>query len=418
MIGGVQLEMLIDTGCKVNLITDKAWQYLKNNKVTCYKQVKEPNKTLLAYGSEIPLEVLGSFEAIIGINGRSERSTIYVINSGPRNLLGKDTAIRLGVLKLGTDEKINQVDLETKKPFSKFKDILIEIPIDESVKPVTQPYRRIPIPLEEKIERKIHELLELDIIEEVHGPSSWISPLVPILKDNGEIRLCVDMRCANSAILRENHPLPCMGHLLPKISKAKYFSKLDIKNAFHQIAIHPNSRHLTIFITAKGLYRYKRLIFGITCAPEIFQKILEKMLIECEGIINFIDDIIIHGSSEQEHDFRLSQVLKVLKENNVLLNEEKCVYKVNKIDFLGHELTPEGVKPLPKYIDSISNFRAPRTIEELQSFLGLVNYINKWIPNLATTSEPLKELLRKKLSEKATVEKIWLEKQEEAFEKL
>lgn len=415
-IGGVKVEMMIDSGCKVNIITDKTWEYLKQNGVVCFKQVKEPNKILLAYGSKKPLGVLGSFEAVIKANGRSYRNILYVIKEGPRNLLGKDTAIQLGVLKLGIG--INHINNQITKPFSKFKDVLVEIPIDDTIKPVMQPNRRVPIPLEGVIEGKIKELLQSDIIEEVHEPSKWISPIVPILKDDGEVRLCVDMRRANAAILRENHPLPCMEHLLPQIKKAKHFTKLDIKNAFHQIELHPTSRHITTFITSSGLYRYKRLMFGVTCAPELFQKILEKMLIKCEGVINFIDDILIWGSTEEEHDLRVAKVLEVLKENNVVLNEAKCVYKAGKVNFLGHELSSEGVKPLQKYIRSISEFREPKTIEELQSFLGLVNYINKWIPNLATSTEPLKELLRKKLGKKASIEEHWTQRQDQAFKKL
>lgn len=415
-IGGVKLKMLIDSGCQLNLISDKTWEYLKSNKIICSKQIKEPNKTLLAYGSKTPLYVMGSFEAVIKANGKVERTTIYVVENGSRDLLGKQTAMRLGVLKLGI--RINQINHEPNKPFPKFKDVLVDIPINEGIKPVIQPYRKIPIPLEEKIDKKVQELLDLDIIEEVHEPSTWISPIVPILKDNNDIRICLDMRRANAAILKENHPLPCMEKLLPKIRKAQYFTKLDIKNAFHQVELHPNSRHLTTFITSRGLYRYKRLMFGIACAPELFQKILEKMLIKCEGIINFIDDILIWGSSEEEHDLRLSKVLEVLRENNVLLNEDKCTYKVTEVNFLGHVLTPVGVKPLPKYINSIQEFRVPKTIEELQSLLGLANYINKWMPKLATITEPLKKLLREKLGKKARIEKYWTDKQQEAFERL
>ncbi|XP_011858920.1 PREDICTED: uncharacterized protein K02A2.6-like [Vollenhovia emeryi] len=412
-VGGVKINMLIDSGCKLNLITDKTWEFLKDQKVTSFNLIKEPDKTLLAYGSDTPLNIQGSFETGIKVNNREETATIYVISRGSRDLLGKDTAIRLGVLNLGLN--VYQIG---NRPFSKFKGVLVEIPIDESEKPVSQPYRRIPIPIEEKINKKIKKLLDADIIEEVNEPSKWISPIVPILKDNGELRLCVDMRRANAAIRRENHPLPSMDHLLPKIRKAAFFTKLDIKNAFHQVELHPNSRHITTFITLKGLYRYKRLMFGITCAPELFQKILEKMLIKCEGVINFIDDILVYGCTEQEHNLRLQKVLQVLEENNVLLNQAKCVYKTRKINFLGHELTPGGIKPLDKYVRSITEFRTPKTVDELQSFLGLPNYINKWIPNLATLTEPLKELLRKKIKKNASIEEYWTKKQEEAFKGL
>lgn len=414
-VGGVNLELLIDSGCKLNLITDKTWEMLKQENIKVGNQVKGTHKTLFAYGSKTPLNVKGTFETTIKVNGKSEYATVFVIDGGSRDLLGKETAIKLGVLKLGIG--INEVT-ENKKPFPKFKNVLIEIPINEKCKPISQPYRRIPIPIEKKIELKINELLESDIIEEVHGPSSWISPVVPILKDNDDIRLCVDMRRANTAILRENHPLPCMDNLLPKIKKARYFSKLDIKNAFHQIEIHPNSRYLTTFITAKGLYRYKRLMFGITCAPELFQKIVEKMLIGLDGVMNFIDDILVYGEDELQHDERLSKVTEVLKNNNVLLNDDKCVYKVQKINFLGHELTPDGTKPLKKYMTSIAEFRVPKTIEELQSFLGLVNYINKWLPNLATMTEPLKSLLRQKTGKRTNIEGYWKEEQNVGFQQL
>lgn len=412
-VGGIEIDMLIDSGCRLNLLTDKTWEELKNKKVQASNLIKRPNKTLLAYGSNTPLTVEGSFETTVEVDGRKELTTIYVISGGTRNLLGKNTATHLGVLKLGIG--INQVEIT---PFPKFKGILVEIPVDDSIKPVSQPCRRVPIPIEEKVTMKIRELLDSDIIEEVQGPSKWVSPIVPIMKGNGELRLCVDMRRANAAIMRENHPLPSMDHFLPKMKKAKYFSKLDIKNAFHQVEIHPESRHITTFITSTGLYRYKRLMFGITCAPEIFQKIIEKMLINCEGVVNFIDDILIFGDSEDEHDARLKRVLQILNENNAVLNRSKCIFKTQDVSFLGHKLNHEGVKPLDKYVESIKSFRVPKTIEELQSFLGLVNYINKWIPNLATMTEPLKQLLRQKMGKRDSLEKLWSEEQNKAFQKL
>ncbi|KMQ92700.1 hypothetical protein RF55_7276 [Lasius niger] len=287
------------------------------------------------------------------------------------------------VLHLGT--RINTIET-----FPKFKDISINIPIDRKVKPVLQPYRRIPIPLEEKVNRKIEELIDQDIIEKVEGPSEWISPMVPILKENGEIRICIDMRRANMAIIRENHPLPTMDQILPQFRNAKYFSKLDVRNAFHQIEITPQSRHITTFITSKGLYRYKRLMFGISCALEIFQKIMENLLITCDGTVNFIDDIVVFGSNEEQHDKRLTQVLDTLKQNNVLLNQDKCLYKTTEIQFLGHNLSAQGIRPLAKYIDVIRKFRRPNTIEEIQSFLGLLNFVEQ-----DTAFNTLKEKLSK-----------------------
>lgn len=170
----------------------------EKERASVFNQVKRPIKRLIPYGSKTPLDVEGSFEATIKAGRNEANGTFYVINGGTRDLLGKDSAIELGVLRVGVD--INQVET---KEFAKFKDILVEIPIDETVKPVAQPYRRIPIPLEQKVKEKVQELLDCDIIEEVKQPSKWVSPIVPILKESGELRLCVDMRRANAAILRK-----------------------------------------------------------------------------------------------------------------------------------------------------------------------------------------------------------------------
>nr|CAH7764304.1 unnamed protein product [Callosobruchus chinensis] len=400
-LGGVPLDMLIDSGSKTNIIDDK----------TVYDQIKNPTKLLFAYGSSTPLKVLGSFRSKISVGNNNETATFYVIQNGTRCLLGKNTSIALGVLKIGLG--INSVE-----EFPKFKGVVVDIPIDKSVPPVCQPYRRIPIPLESKVEEKIQELVDSDIIEAVNGPAKWISPIVPILKSSGEVRICVDMRRANKAILRENHPLPTMDVLLPHFKNAKIFSRLDIKNAFHQIEISEPSRYITTFITNKGLFRYKRLMFGITCAPEIFQKILERILQSCEGTVNFIDDILVYGKNLEEHDCNLDRTLEVLKENNILLNNTKCIFKISKIEFLGHELSAQGIKPLESHIKVIQNFRAPKTIDEIQSFLGLLNFVGKWIANLATLTEPIRKILRLKLGKNANIETFWKEEQSRAFIKL
>lgn len=402
--------MLIDSGSRCNIITDKTWKYLKKHTVRVSSQIRKPDKTLLPYGSKEPLEIMGSFEAdiVISTNKTARKTIFYVVRDGTRNLLGKNTAIKLGVLQIGLH--VNAI-----QPFRKFKDVTIAIPIDKNVKPIIQPYRRIPIPLENKVNAKLTELQDSDIIEEVNGPTLWVSPMVPVLKENGEVRICIDIRCANGAIIRENHPLPTMNEMLPNFRQAKYFSRLDIKNAFHQLEIDPDSRYITTFSTSKGLFRYKRLMFGIFCAPEIFQKVLEKILLGCEDTENFIDDIIVFGHEEQIHDKRLHKVLKVLKENNILLNEGKCIFKTKKVEFLGHELSEEGIKPLGKYIKVIRTSRCPTTIEEIQGFLGLVNFVGKWIPNLVTLTKPLRELLRLKLRKTYNIQKYWTVKQDAAF---
>lgn len=258
--------------------------------------------------------------------------------------------------------------------------------------PVAQHARRPPIALLSRIEEKLDQLESADIIEKVTGYSDWLSPLVVLVKDNGELRICVDMRMANRAIKREYHFMPTIDDFLPRMKSAKFFSRLDIKEAFHQIELDETSRSITTFITHRGMYRYKRLMFGVSCAPEMFQKILEQLLAGCENCISFIDDIIVFGADEAEHDRCLNQVLDVLKRHNVLLNMRKCIFKVTELDFLGHHISSQGIRPAESKVEALKVFRTPKDSEELRSFLGLATYVGRFLPDLGTVSAPLRSL--------------------------
>lgn len=142
------------------------------------------------------------------------------------------------------------------------------------------------------------------------------------------------------------------------------------------------------------------------------------MLLPCEGVVNFIDDIVVFGINETEHCARLNHVLEVLRENQVLLNEKKCIFNTKRIQFLGHELSADGVKPQDKYIDGIKSFSEPKTVDEVQSFLGLVTYIGKWVPNLATLTDPIRQILRQKLHTHADISTYWRSDQQTAFEEI
>ena len=147
--------------------------------------------------------------------------------------------------------------------------------------------------MRDKLTTKLDELVELDIIEKVSGPSSWVSPVVVVPKPSGDIRLCVDMRQAHMAVKRERFPIPTIDEVLQDLNQNKFFSKLDLTSAYHQIELSPESRDITTFGTHKGLYRYKRLMFGISCAPEMYQMVLHQVLQECDGAHNILEDVIV-----------------------------------------------------------------------------------------------------------------------------
>ncbi|XP_062563343.1 uncharacterized protein LOC134226528 [Armigeres subalbatus] len=222
--------MTIDSGAAGNLIDLQTWTRLQRDgaKVKFSRQV---DRSFKAYGTERPLNMVGMFSAEIEAGGHKVEAVFYIAENGKQCLLGDETAKQLKVLKIGYGvASIHQHP----KPFPKIKGVLVEIPIDLNVKAVQQPYRRAPFALEDKIADKLQYLLNQDIIERVEESSPWVSPIVPILKDNGEVRLCVDMRRANQAIVRETHPLPIVEEMFGGITGATRFSKLDIKEAYHQ----------------------------------------------------------------------------------------------------------------------------------------------------------------------------------------
>lgn len=408
-IGGVAVTAIIDSGSKYNLLSETTWERLKSKAVVVLNQKKETGKVFRAYGGH-ELPQLGMFTSEILVNGQRELADFYVIKGNGKILLGRDTAIQLGVLKIGAT--INEVDSNGKiETMGKIKNVIIDIPIRTDAKPIVQPYRRIPVALEKAVDARIDELLAQGIVERVNEPSKWVSPVVAVPKGD-DVRICVDMRRANDAVERENHPLPTIEDFLPHLGKAKMFSRLDVKNAFHQVEISRESREITTFITRKGLFRYTRLMFGISCAPELFQKLMEQILGGCDGCLNFIDDIIVFGEDKREHDHRLAKVQEALKENEVGLNEEKCVYGANKIKFLGHTLSGDGITADSDKLEAIRNFREPHSGEEVRSFLGLVNYVGKFIPDLATLTEPLRLLM------KQNQKFVWGQEQKKAFDQL
>ncbi|KAF2902564.1 hypothetical protein ILUMI_03621 [Ignelater luminosus] len=243
-----------------------------------------------------------------------------------------------------------------------------------------------------------------DIIEKVEHPTNWVSSMVVIPEPGGEIRLCIDMRRANVAIQRERLPIPTFDDIVPQLRQGKIISKLDIKDAFHQIELAPESSDVTTFITPKGLYRFKRLMFGITCAPEMYQRIIQQVLQKCKETI--------YASNKKEHEIRLNKVLDVLEQKALTLNQKKCIFGKSSVTFMGHILSEKEIQLLESKIETIESFRQPQTKEQVRSFLGLVNYVGKFIPDLATTTEPLRRLIRQDVHFK------WTRETERAFEKL
>ena len=159
-----------------------------------------------------------------------------------------------------------------------------------------------------------------------------------------------------------------------------------MKWAFHQIELKEESRGITTFATHQGLYHYKRLMFGVSCAPEMYQRVIQQIQQGCEGARNLYDDIVVHGATKEEHDERLEKVLQRIQDKGLTLNKEKCRFYIPELEFMGHLLSARGIGPMKSKVEAVSNARKPDSVWEVRRFLGLVNYCGKFIPDLATAA--------------------------------
>lgn len=239
------------------------------------------------------------------------------------------------------------------------------------------------------MEEKIKELLKMDIIEEVNGPTPWVNPVVIVPKANCEIRLCLDMRQANRAIIRERYPIPTVDELLQSMNGSMFFSKLDLKWGYHQLELTPQSRQITTFAVHNGVYRYKRLIFGVSSASEQYQHEIASALAGIEGVENISDDVIVHAADQETHLQHLHAIMNRLRQCGLTLNPLKCQFGMNCLNFMGILLTQKGFGPTEERV------REPQNASEVRSFLGLVSYSSRFIPQFATLAEPLRRLTRK-----------------------
>ena len=190
-----------------------------------------------------------------------------------------------------------------------------KLKINENVKPVIMPSKRIPIALRPILKSELDRLENKQVIAKIEEPTEWVSQVVLTKKKNGKARLCIDPRELNKALLREHYTLPIMDDILHELGESKFFSKADLANGYWHIKLDEESSKLTTFQTYYGRYRWKRLPFGLSVSSEIFQRKLTEALVGLSGIICIADDIIIHGKSESEHDLNMKKFIERCVEN-------------------------------------------------------------------------------------------------------
>ena len=262
--------------------------------------------------------------------------------------------------------------------------------------PVRHAPRRVPEALKPAIKAELESLVEQDIIKPVTEATDWVNSLVYVTKEkSGELRLCLDPKDLNKCIKRPHYYTPTIDDILPDLHGAKYISTLDAKSGYWNIPLDPESQLLTTFNTPGfGRFCFKRLPFGLISSQDIFQQRIDLALTGLHNVKPIADDIKVHGSNEIEHDISLLEACQRCLDTGLKLNPNKCHIKQKSVTFFGNNVTTDGLQPDPSKVKAIQQLAAPRDKQETRSLIGLVTYLQRYIPNTSKLLEPIRNLLK------------------------
>lgn len=410
VIDDTSIDFKIDSGAEVTVIP-------KNTYDSKLKHIKLFNSKKVICGPDGGnLNLAGVLHVDLKNKNLIFKDKVYVVSGLQHSLLSCAASEHLNLIQriFQVNSQINPVE-EFPKLFSGLGKV--EKPYKIKLKENAKPYaicvpRRVPLALRSKLQKLLEQMTKDGIIEAVDEPTEWCAPMVIVPKKSGDIRICVDLSVLNDNIEREYFPMASVDYTLSQFSNAKVFSVIDANAGFWQISLDEDSTNLTTFISPFGRYKFRRLPFGIKSAPEVFQKRIRETVPDGPGIVGLMDEFVIFGATEEEHDKRLREVLSKLQAAGWTLNAEKCQFKVKEVKFLGHVISSEGIKPDPNKTEAIANLPRPNSVKELKRFLGMSGFLSKFIPKMADIANPLYELL------KNNVEWIWGPAQEASFQRI
>ena len=278
--------------------------------------------------------------------------------------------------------------------------------------PIRQPLRRQPLLHTETIDEHTKNLLKAKVIEPSAG--EWAANVVLAKKKDGTLRFCIDYRQLNQHTLRDSYPLPRIDDCLDTLRGATWFSTMDLRSGFHQVAMHEPDKDKTAFLTKRGIFRFRKMPFGLCNAPATFQRLMDIMLagLSYDICLAYLDDIIVFSTDVETHLGRLRQIFDRLRRTNLKLKPSKCTFLQRNVHFLGYIISAEGIAADPTKIESVVNWPTPERLRDVRSFLGLCSYYRKMVRGFSEIAAPLHALTQK------NAPFIWTEKCQNAFDQL
>uniref|UniRef100_A0A5S6Q2K1 Reverse transcriptase domain-containing protein n=1 Tax=Trichuris muris TaxID=70415 RepID=A0A5S6Q2K1_TRIMR len=399
-LNGVSIDMEVDSGASFTVLSESVFKRLSSKSQSRLEAFPQ----LLCDFQGHRVHVLGAASLNVEFGTYSGMLTALIVKGQRSSLLGRNWFKPLGICVTGIHKLerglIDSLVAEYADLFTMTAEAAkvppVMLHVDPSVPPIKMSARRIPFALRERVSQEIDKLVRLDILEPVEQ-TDWTTPIVPIIKDDG--------------IKKDLCQIPAVNDILATLKKGNVFAKLDLAQAYLQLPVNEASARLQTIVTHKGAFMPKRLQFGIASATAIFQKFMDTLLLNLEGVIPYFDDVLIVGENEAGLVSVMKEVFQRLRNAGIRLKREKCVLGAESVTFLGYCIDAQGIHPTEEKVQAIHNAPRPSNKLELQSFLGLLNFYHHFLPNKAEIAEPLHRLL-----DKGRVWK-WTREHERAFEK-
>uniref|UniRef100_A0A131XQ90 RNA-directed DNA polymerase n=1 Tax=Ixodes ricinus TaxID=34613 RepID=A0A131XQ90_IXORI len=397
LIQGKEVSMEVHSGASCSIVSEATFRALESRQPIPL----ESTGTQLVTWTKEPLLTVGKAMVRVNFKERSATLPLLVVRKQGNSLLGRSWFKALGITIEGIKNLTSSADVIERFSEVFSKDLPgcnhdpVHIDLKEEAQPVFLKSRSVPFALKDDVAKEIDSLVQQGVWEPVQS-ATWATPIVVVRKKNGSLRLCGDYRSTvNKAVKSSVYPLPTTNEVLSTLGSSNYFTKLDLAQAYQQLVLDDSSAEVLTVNTMKGLYKVRRLPFGISVAPWLFQRVIDTLLAGIPGVKAYLDDILISGNTQEEHGERLEAVLTRLQDARFRVNKEKCEFSQTSIEFLGHLINADGVHPSPSKTEAIHEAPAPSSKKELQSFLGLINFYSRFLKGKAELAEPLHRLLDK-----------------------
>ena len=413
------IKFKIDTGSQVNIILLSTFHELN------IKHPLLPPETQLSSYTGNPLNVRGTINLNCRYKAKQIETLFYLVETSRTPLMSLKTSLDLSLIQLiySIDNPGGQNEICTKEQIMcEYPDLFkgvglipgdVELHLKPDAIPVINAPRRIPVALRERFRTELTRMENAGIVAKVTCSTDWVNSFVIVEKPKTKsLRICLDPKALNDAIRRPHYPMRTFDEVLSELSEAAYFSVLDATSGYWSLKLEDKSSYLTTFNTPFGRYRYLRIPFGLNCSQDVFQRKIDETFEGMAGVTAIVDDILVFGKTRAEHDQNLRKVLTRAHERGFKLNADKLKIGVTEVRYFGNILTQNGLKIDDKKLSAIRQMDAPNDRSELETILGMVTYLTRFAPNLATLTAPLRNLLKK------DIEFVWNESHDEAFQKI